>query len=104
MISAGFVHTVYFWLNESVTEADKLEFEKGLAMLGTIPTVQTIFFGTPAMTPRDVVDNSYGYGLTLLFKDRADQDSYQDDPVHHVFINAHKHLWKRVQVYDYLAK
>ena len=104
MISAGFVHTVFFWLHEGTTEADKADFEKGLAMLGSCPTVQTIFFGPPAMTPRDVVDNSYGYGLTLLFKDRADQDSYQVDPIHHKFIEAHKHLWKRVQVYDYLVE
>lgn len=104
MNSAGFVHTVYFWLKEGTTEADKADFEKGLAKLVTIPTIQTSFFGTPAMTPRDVVDNSYGYGLTLLFKNRADQDSYQVDPDHDVFIAAHKHLWERVQVYDYLVK
>lgn len=104
MITAGFVHTVYFWLKEGTTEADKAEFEKGLAALGEIDTIQTIFFGPPAQTPRDVVDNSYGYGLTLLFKDRADQDSYQDDPDHHKFIENHSHLWERVQVYDYLVK
>ena len=104
MIVAGFVHTVYFWLKEGTTEEEKTAFEKGLAMLGTVPTVKTIFFGPPAKTPRDVVDNSYGYGLTLLFKDRADQDSYQDDPIHHKFIDAHKHLWERVQVYDYLVR
>lgn len=104
MISAGFVHTVYFWLKEETTEADKAAFEKGLASLGEIDTVQTIFFGPPAQTPRDVVDNSYGYGLTLLFKNRADHDSYQVDSDHDKFIAAHKHLWERVQVYDYLPK
>ena len=104
MIAAGFVHTVYFWLKEGTTEAEKAAFEKGLASLGKIDTVQTIFFGPPAMTPRDVVDNSYGYGLTLLFKDRADQDAYQDDPDHHQFIEDHQHIWERVQVYDYLVR
>lgn len=101
-MSIGFVHTVYFWLKEGTTEADKTAFEGGLATLGTISTVQTIFFGPPAHTPRDVVDNSYGYGLTLLFANRADQDAYQVDPIHDAFIAAHKHIWERVQVYDYL--
>jgi hypothetical protein len=104
MISAGFVHTVYFWLKEGTTEADKADFEKGLAKLCTIDLIQTGYFGTPAMTPRDVVDNSYGYGLTLLFKDRADQDAYQVHPDHDVFIAAHKHIWERVHVYDYVVK
>lgn len=104
MISAGFVHTVYFWLKEGITEEEKADFEKGLAALGTIDTVQTIFYGPPAMTPRDVVDNSYGYGLTLLFKNRADQDAYQVDPDHDKFIQTCKHLWTRVQVYDYLVR
>lgn len=104
MISAGFVHTVYFWLKEGTTEEEKADFERGLAKLVTISYIQTGFFGPPAMTPRDVVDNSYGYGLTVLFKNKEDHDAYQVAPAHDDFIAAHKHIWERVQVYDYLTK
>lgn len=98
----GFIHTVYFWMNDNVTEADRKAFHQGVAELTKCKTVQDAFIGPPAGTPREVVDNSYEYALLVFFKNKEDHDFYQTDPDHNAFIDKYKHLWKRVQVYDHL--
>src|SRR4051812_7348443 len=56
-IHVMFIHCVYFWLSD---DADDVGREKMLAdcteLLGKIPTVRHVWAGTPAMTPRDIVD------------------------------------------------
>ena len=98
-------HTVFFWMNEGVTEEQKADFAKnGLQELLKISSIYKGYFGPPAMTPReDVVDNSYTFALVCHFKASADQDKYQVDPDHLKFIEDYKHLWKRVVVYDNLV-
>ena len=99
----AFIHTVFFWMNEEVTESQKADFEKnGLGKLIDISSIYRGYFGPPAMTPREVVDNSYDYALVCHFKTSEDQEIYQEDPDHLKFIEDYKHLWKRVQVYDNL--
>ena len=98
----GFVHIVFFWLQENVTDAQRQQFHKGVADLTKCKTIQAAFIGPPAMTPRQVVDNSYDYALVLHFANKDDHDIYQKDPDHHTFIDAYQSLWARVQVYDYL--
>ncbi len=100
-----FVHTVYFWVRKGTPEAacDQLVQDCG-AYLGRISTVRHLWAGPPAKTPRDVVDNSYGVGLTVVLDDRAGHDVYQEDPLHKEFIERNKEHWERVQVYDYLPR
>ena len=96
------VHTVLFWVTEDMTDEDRARFEQGLDGLLTISSVKGGWFGPPADTAdRDVVDGSYGYGLTVLFQDLAGHDVYQECPEHLEFIATFKHLWKRVRVYDF---
>lgn len=95
-----FIHTVFFWLKEGVTEAERKAFEQGMNDLGQAPTISQYYYGKPAGTPREVVDNSYDYAWILHFASAADQDAYQVDPIHQVFIDKYNHLWERVQVYD----
>ena len=62
-----FVHTVYFWLKEGTPAAARDQLVSDCReYLGKIPTVRQLMAGVPAMTPRDVVDNSYGVGLTVV--------------------------------------
>lgn len=95
-----FVHTVFFWLNDTATIDDRAEFEKGLEELGKTPSIAEYYYGKPAGTPRGVVDNSYDYAWIVYFSDAAAQDAYQDDPIHLEFIEKYNHLWKEVKVYD----
>ena len=97
---ATFVHTVYFWMKDGITPEEEKMFEGELVKLGTCPSILSYKWGKPAGTPRDVVDNSYGYALIEEFANMEDQAIYQDDPIHLAFIENSKDLWSRVQVYD----
>ncbi|HEV8604022.1 MAG TPA: Dabb family protein [Tepidisphaeraceae bacterium] len=97
-----FIHTVYFWLTDNApSTALKQLIRDCRQILGKIPTVRHLFAGPPAMTPRDVVDNSYSVGLTVILDDSKGHDVYQQHPLHMDFIKANKPNWKRVQVYDF---
>jgi hypothetical protein len=97
-----FVHTVYFWLHPGTPDAAREQLiEHCRTLLTQVPTVRQLWAGPPAGTPRDVVDNSYACGLTVLFDDRAGHDVYQDHPLHHGFIERNRQHWARVQVYDF---
>lgn len=98
-----FIHTVFFWMKEGVTAEQKADFEKnGLGVLSKVPTIHKGYYGPPAMTPREVVDNTYDFALICHFNGKAAQDKYQVDPIHLKFIEDYKDLWERVQVYDNL--
>jgi len=99
----AFIHTVFFWLKEEVTAEQKLDFLKnGLGKLKEAPTIHRAYYGPPANTPREVVDNSYDFAWICHFENKEDQDAYQNEPIHHRFIENYQHLWERVQVYDNL--
>lgn len=101
----GFIHTVYFWMNEELTNEQLKTFEaEGLAKLATCPTIQKVYYGKPAMTPRDVVDNSYSYAWICHFKNKADHDAYQVEPIHLKFIEKYSSMWTKVQIYDSLVE
>jgi hypothetical protein len=93
-------HNVYFWLKEELSNPALLEFEKGLETLIKIPLVIKGYFGKPANTNRAVVDNTYSYGLTLMFKDTADHNLYQANPTHLAFVDKNATKWTRVLVFD----
>ena len=95
-----FVHHVYFWLNNPESAEDLKKLQEGLQKLSKVKTIKMFHIGKPAGTNRDVIDSSYAVSWLLLFDSRADQDSYQTDPIHLKFIDDCKHLWKKVVVYD----
>ncbi len=95
-----FIHHVYFWLNSPESREDFEELVAGLRKLSAVKTIKTFYIGKPADTNRDVIDRSYSVSWLLLFNNKADQDSYQTDPVHLKFVDECKHLWKKVVVYD----
>ncbi|HSU67707.1 MAG TPA: Dabb family protein [Tepidisphaeraceae bacterium] len=99
-----FVHTVFFWMKPGVSDADRKKLvSECMEFLGAVPTVRQIWAGVPAQTPRDVVDNSYDVGLTVVLDDKAGHDVYQEHASHLEFIKRNKHTWERVRVYDYLT-
>lgn len=101
MIEKGtFIHHVYFWLNNPESKEDFDKLVAGLRKLSSVKTINAFHIGKPADTNRDVIDRSYSVSWMLMFKNKADQDSYQVDPIHLKFIDDCKHLWKKVVVYD----
>jgi hypothetical protein len=97
---SGFIHHVYFWLKNPNSAEDKAKLVEGLRNLSKVKTIQTHYIGQPADTNRDVIDRSYAISWLLFFKNKADQDSYQVDPVHLDFVKNYSHLWSKVVVYD----
>ena len=94
-------HTVFFWVKEGTTDEDKKAFEKGLEKLGTVPSIQTFYWGTPASTEkREVTDHSYDYAINAFFTSLENQLIYQEHPIHLEFIENHSHIWETVKVYD----
>lgn len=97
-----FVHAVFFWMNPGTPDdARKQLVEDCTVFLAKIPTVRNLWAGRPAMTPREVVDNSYDVGLLVVIDDNAGHDVYQEHPLHKEFIARNKPHWKRVQIYDF---
>lgn len=99
-----FIHTVFFYFNEGVTEEERAKFEQELDKLAKCETIYKVWYGKAAGTDREVVDNSYDYAWIVHFKNAADQDVYQHDPIHLAFIEACSSYWNRVQVYDSVVK
>jgi hypothetical protein len=46
------------------------------------------------------VDNTYSYGLVLIFKDTDQHNLYQADPIHQIFLDKNAAKWTRVLVFD----
>jgi hypothetical protein len=101
MIEKGtFIHHVYFWLSNADSKADFDQLVAGLQKLSSVKTIKAFHIGKPADTNREVIDRSYSVSWMLLFANKADQDSYQVDPIHLKFVEECKHLWKEVKVLD----
>jgi Stress responsive A/B Barrel Domain len=95
-------HHVYFWLKEERRNAkDRAEFEKGLSSLFEIDLVQGGRWAVPAkVMARPVIDQSWDYATSMQFASVEDQDAYQVDPKHDLFLAAFKDWWDQVQVRD----
>lgn len=96
-----FIHTVYFWMKDDITDAEQEEFgTEALAALTKCSSIYKVYYGPPAHTPREVVDNSYDYAWICHFRSKEDQDAYQVDPIHTKLVEDYNHLWEKVIVYD----
>lgn len=96
------VHSVYFWLKEDVSEEENAAFRAGLESLRGIPAAKGLYIGNPAPTPkRPVIEDSYSFGLVVLFDDMAGHDLYQVHPLHKAFLEKFSARWTRVAIYDF---
>lgn len=97
----AFVHSVYIWLNNPDSEADRAAFEKAMhTFLTNSKYAKTKFLGTPPKATRDVVDDSFTYKMIVTFESAEAQDAYQTEEAHLTFIREAQSLWKKVLVYD----
>lgn len=97
------VHCAYYWLNEGVTREERLDFEKALRLVTTIPSVHA-FMGAPAPPVRPGepgLDGSFNHALVLAFADVAAFEDFQRHPAHAAFRDTAARLCARVQLYDF---
>jgi hypothetical protein len=99
-LKKGFVHTVFFWLKEKDNAEHAKALHEGLLKLALTDVIETSYIGQPAATNRAVIDSTYDFSLTFVFKTKEDQDIYQTHPDHIVFIESCSALWEKVVVYD----
>jgi hypothetical protein len=95
-----FVHHVYFWLKNAGNKEDLDKLVAGLKKLSAVKTIKQFHIGKPGATKRDVIDTSYAVSWLVLFDNKADQDSYQTDPIHLKFVEECSSVWEKVIVYD----
>ena len=98
-----FVHHVFFWLKNAGSKEDLSKLVAGLTKLSVVKTIKQFHIGQPAGTNRDVIETSYAVSWLVFFDNKADQDSYQVDPIHLNFVKECAHLWEKVVVYDTIA-
>ena len=95
------VHIVLFWLKKDLSKDDLIIFKKEVSLLGKISSVEHLYLGQPAgTTKRPVIDDSYDFCLTVVLKDIAAHDAYQEDTIHLEFIKNCSHMWEKVKIYD----
>ena len=95
------IHTVIFWLKDELNSEQVEKFRSGLESLQRIEATEAVYIGTPAQTPeRPVIDTSYDFCLTVLLKDMAAHDAYQEHPRHEDFVTQFSGYWKQVTIYD----
>lgn len=99
-----FYHCVHFWLRDGVGEEERQKVIQGVKGLGKSVNMHSARVGVPAMTDREVVDNSWDIQLIAIFENKEAHDRYQsqDDEVHQAFIAEYKPYWTKVVIYDSL--
>ena len=71
-------HIVVFWLKKDLTEKELSTFENEVRSLENISSVEQIHVGKPASTmKRPVIDDTYDFCLTVMLRDVAAHDTYQ---------------------------
>lgn len=98
-----FIHSVYFWLKEGLSDSQSEAFRRGMNSLGTIESVRQFHTGVPAGTDRPVVDRSYSYAMIVVFDDLKGHDVYQEHEVHDAFRQNCSAFWSKVLIYDFVA-
>jgi|SaaInl6LU_22_DNA_1037377.scaffolds.fasta_scaffold09922_5 hypothetical protein len=98
------IHHVYFSLKNPDSVQDKQLLKEGLQSLAAIQEVKHLIIGEPAPTfDREVIASDWHVSEVIYFDSVADQDAYQVDPVHQLFVTNYSHLWSKVVVYDILV-
>ncbi|GAB1420280.1 Dabb family protein [Anaerolineales bacterium] len=53
---------------------------------------------------REENDRDFDVSLHIMFENREAHDAYQNDEVHHTFVDRNKDNWAKVRVFDTLVK
>ncbi|HMQ08014.1 MAG TPA: Dabb family protein [Saprospiraceae bacterium] len=95
-----FFHNVYFYLKTDLTETEKNEFYDGLEKMASIESLLDYHIVVPAMTPREVVDNTYDVAILTSFANSEGHDQYQTDSIHDAFRDRCTPMIDKIIIYD----
>jgi hypothetical protein len=95
-----FIHHVLFYPKANASATDQTLLLEGLRMLAGIPHIKLAHIGTPAGTTRDVIERTYTYSWLCLFANAADEQLYQQHPIHDTFRDQYAVYWDHVVIYD----
>jgi len=101
---AMLVHHVYFTLNKRTAEEKKKLVEACKKHL--TKHEGEVFFSAGTLAEdlkRELNDLDFDVCLTIVFKNKAAHDTYQDHKRHKQFIDENKAAWKKVRVFDSYA-
>ena len=98
------VHNVFFSLKESTPQARHKLVDACKKYL-TKHEGEVFFSAGPIAEDlkREVNDTDFDVALTIVFKNKAAHDKYQDHKRHLEFIKENKDAWKKVRVFDNYA-
>ncbi len=99
-----FFHNVYFYLDKELTEDQRKEFIGGLEAMAQIESLIDYHIVVPAMTPREVVDNTYDVAILTSFADSEGHDYYQVDSLHNEFRDGFSGMVDSIRIYDSVVK
>jgi hypothetical protein len=100
------VHNVFFTLKDSTAENKKKLIDACNKYLTKHPG-EVYYAAGPIVEDlkREVNDTGFDVALTIVFRNKAAHDQYQDARRHLEFIDKNKALWKKVRVFDsYVSK
>ena len=76
------VHTVLFWFKSETTAETVANITNIASSYGSLPMVRAVYVGDSLPSEREVVDDSFGIAITLLFDSAKDLQAYNVDPEH----------------------
>lgn len=104
MPSGRVAHTVYFWLKPGTDTATRdamiVYYQREITKA---PGVVAVIAGVPRASDRDVVDDSFTVGTTVVFESSAAEVAWQTEPIHDELKRLFFPVLDRVVVYDTLV-
>jgi hypothetical protein len=99
-LEGDFLHMVFFWLKNDEEKTKKVFLAELRNFIDHVDMIRSQHIGIPAVTNREVIDNTYSFSLILSFDSKNEHDQYQEHQLHKDFIANASSLWKKVLVYD----
>ena len=99
------VHVVLIWLKEPGNAAHQRALIKATRNFKQIPGVLRAKAGPPLLSDREIVDDSFDLGITLLLESEQALREYLAHPLHQdAARQVMRPLAKKVLVYDFVSK
>lgn len=95
-------HVVVVWLRAGTPDAVRQMLMKRTEQLAEIEGIESIHTGEPLPSSRPVVDDSFSFAVTFIFRSKQAMNAYLQDRRHQQFIaNEVKPHLDHLLIYDY---